>query len=240
MFANAEAPQAPAPASLVEDCIDIWFAPSSVFARRPGGAWGPFLVTSVLICVLFYAAMGSMQGIFDTQLARAVADMRAESPQLTEAQVAQIQGAMEASIRYGALFAIPAVIFVVGVMVWIAAKLLGGVLSFGGGIMIASLAYMPKALDLLAFIAQSFVFDGGATAQFQYSVGIGRFMDPAMNTGLYLFLGRVDLFNVWITVLITLGLIHTAKIERPKAIVGGVAIWLLGGLPALLQAISGR
>lgn len=239
MFANAEAPQSPAPASLVEDCIDIWFAPSSVFARRQGGAWGPFLVTAVLLCVLFYAAMGSMQGIFDTQMAKAVADMRAESPNLTEAQVAQVQGAMEVSIRYGALVAIPAVVFLIGVLVWIVAKLLGGELSFGGGVMIASFAYLPKALDLLAFIAQSFVFDGGAKAQFEYSVGIGRFLDPAMNPGLYAFLGRVDLFNIWITVLITIGLIHAAKVERPKAIAGGAAIWLLGGLPALFQAIGG-
>lgn len=239
MFANAEAPQPPAPASLVEDCIDIWFAPSSVFARRQGGAWGPFLVATVLLCLLFYAAMGPMQGIFHTQFAKAVADMRAESPELTEAQVAQIQGAMEASIRYGALVAIPAVIFLIGVVVWIVAKVLGGALSFGGGIMIASFAYLPKGLDLLAFIAQSFVFDGGAKAQFDYSVGVGRFLDPAMNPGLYAFLGRVDLFNIWITVLITLGLMHTAKLERSKAIAGGVAIWVLGGLPALLQAIGG-
>lgn len=240
MFANAEAPQPPAPASLVEDCIDIWFAPSTVFARRQGGAWGPFLVASVLLCLLFYAAMGSMQGIFDTQLAKALADMQAKSPQLSDAQLAQVQGAMEASIQYGALVAIPAVIVVIGVMVWLAATLLGGTLSLGGGIMVASFAYLPKAVDLLAFIAQSFVLDGGATAQFQYSVGIGRFLDPAMNPGLYSLLGRVDLFNIWVTVLITLGLMHSAKVERPKAIGAGAAIWLVGGLPALLQAIGGR
>lgn len=240
MFANAEAPQPPAPASLIEDCIDIWFAPSSVFARRQGGAWGPFLVTSVLLCVLFFAAMGQMQGLFDAQLATALADVRADSPNVTEEQLAQIQGAMEASIRYGGLVAMPAVVFGLGVVVWLLAKLLGGTLSFGGGVMIASFAYMPKALDLLAFIAQSFVLDGGATAQFQYSVGVGRFLDPAMNKGLYLFLGRADLFTIWVTVLLTLGLIHTAKVERTKAIAAGAALWVLGGLPALLQALAGR
>jgi hypothetical protein len=240
MFATAEAPQPPAPASLVEDCIDIWFAPSAVFARREGGAWGPFLVTSVLLCVLFYAAMGSMQGIFDVELGKALADVRAESPDLTDAQLAQIQGAMEGSIRYGGLVIMPFILLGLGAVVWLLAKLLGGTLSFGGGVMIASFAYLPKALDLLAFIAQSFVLDGGANARFQYSVGVGRFMDPAMNPGVYNLLGRVDLFTIWVTVLITIGLIHAAKVERAKAIAGGVGIWIVGGLPALFQAFSGR
>lgn len=238
MFATAEPPAPPAAASLVEDCIDIWFTPSTVFARRSAGALGPFLVATVLLCALFYAGMDAMQGIFDVELAKALADVRAENPSLTEEQLAQAQGFMEGSIRYGGLVAMPIVLLGLGVLVWLAAKVLGGTLSFAGGIMIASFAYLPKALDLLLFIAQSFVFDGKATGRFQYSVGVGRFMDPTMNPGVYNLLGRVDLFTVWVTVLVTLGLIHTAKVERTKAIAGGVALWVVGGLPALLQVFS--
>jgi len=239
MFASADSPSPPASASLAEDLIDIWFTPSTVFARRVnGGAWGPFLITAILLCVLFYAAMGSMQGIFDAELAKALAEARATTPEMTDAQAAQMQGILEGSIRYGGLVAMPIVLVGLGVIVWLAAKVLGGTLSFGGGIMIASFAYLPKALDLLVFIGQGFVLDGDATARFQYSVGVGRFLDPTMNQGVYNLLGRVDLFTIWVTVLIILGLIHTAKVERSKAIAGGVALWIIGGLPALLQAFG--
>jgi len=239
MFATAEAPSSPPSASLAEDLIDIWFTPSTVFARRVnGGAWGPFLVTVILLCLLFYAAMGSMQGIFDAELAKALAEARTANPEMTDAQAAQMQGIMEGSVRYGGLVAMPLILLGLGVAVWLVAKVLGGTLSFGGGIMIASFAYLPKALDLLVFIGQGFVLDGDATARFQYSVGVGRFLDPTMNPGVYNLLGRVDLFTIWVTVLVTLGLIHTAKVERSKAIAGGVGLWIIGGLPALLQAFA--
>lgn len=241
MFASAESP-APAPpsASLAEDFIDIWFSPSTVFARRVnGGAWGPFLITTILLCALFFAAMGSMQGIFDAEFAKAMAEARAQNPAMTDAQAAQMQGIMEGSLKYGGLVAMPMIVCGLGLVVWLLAKILGGTLSFGGGIMVASFAYLPKALDLLVFLAQSFVFDGPATGKFQYSVGIGRLLDPSMNQGVYNLLGRVDLFTIWVTVLITLGLMHTAKVERTKAIAGGVGLWVLGGLPALLQVFRG-
>lgn len=242
MFAAAHEPSSPPPASLAEDFIDIWFSPSTVFARRrEAGAWGPFLITAVLLCALFYAGMGAMQGIFDAELAKAIAKTQADNPSMTADQIAKMQGMMEGSIRYGGLVAMPIVLVLLGAMTWLMGKILGGSISFGKGVMIASFAYLPKALDLLAFIAQSYIFDGAsATARFQYSLGVGRFLDPTMNQGLYNFLGRVDLFTLWVTALLVLGLIHTAKVERSKAIGGGVAIWVIGGLPALLQALSGR
>jgi len=242
MFASAHEPSPPPPASLAEDCIDIWFTPSTVFARRRNaGAWGPFLVATVLLCLLFYAGMGSMQGIFDAELAKAVAKTQADNPSMTADQIAQMQGVMEGSIRYGGLVAMPIVLVLLGLVTWLTGKILGGTISFGQGVMIASFAYLPKALDLLLFIAQSFVFDGvSATARHEYSVGLGRFVDATtMNPGLYNLIGRVDLFTIWVTILVVLGLIHTAKVERSKAIGGGVAIWVLGGLPALLQVFGG-
>src|SRR5690606_32513630 len=133
--------------------------------------------------------------IFDAELVKAVAKIQADNPSLTGDQVAQMQSTIEGSIRYGGLVAMPVVLLLLGVVTWLVAKVLGGTLSFGGGVMIASFAYLPKALDLLVFIAQSFVFDGaGATARHEYSVGVGRFLDPTMNQGLYNILGRFDLF----------------------------------------------
>jgi hypothetical protein len=235
MFATADSPPPPAPASLVEDCIDIWFTPSAVFARRTGGAWGPFLVTVIMVGLLSYAAMGAMQSIFDAELAKALTEMQAESPSMTEAQIAQVQRVTEWSIRFGGLVAMPFALLGLGLATWVLAKVLGGTLSLSGGVMIASFASLPKALGLLLIIAQSFVLGGPALGFHDYSLGVVRFLDPSMNPGVYALLGRIDLITIWVTVLVTLGLIHTAKVERSKAIAGGIGLWVLGGLPALLQ-----
>jgi hypothetical protein len=110
-----------------------------------------------------------MQGIFDAELAKAMAKTQADNPSMTADQIAQMQGMMEGSIRYGGLVAMPVVLVLLGAVTWLTGKILGGTITFGKGVMIASFAYLPKALDLLLFIAQSFVFDGvSATARHQY------------------------------------------------------------------------
>jgi hypothetical protein len=49
-------------------------------------------------------------------------------------------------------------------------------------------------------------------------------------------LGRVDLFTIWVTVLLAIGLAVTGKIPRSKAAVAAVIVWLVGALPGVLQA----
>ncbi len=228
--------------SLVEDLFDIWFTPSAVFARRrDGGAFGPFLVCALLLGVLFFAAMGTLQPVFDAQLAKTIAEAQAANPDLTGDQLAAMQGVMEKSIQFGGLIFLPIVLFLLGLGVWLLAKILGGALSFGGGIMVASFAYLPKALELLLVTVQGLVFDTSAwNGQYQFSWGVARFMDHTGPQGLYLLMGRVDVFTIWVTILIALGLIHTAKVEKTKAYLGAAALWAIGAIPALMQLIGGK
>lgn len=227
--------------SLVEDLFDIWFTPSAVFARRRDGALGPFLVCALLLCALYFAAAGTLQPVFDAQLAKAITEAQAANPDLTGDQLAAMQGFMEKSIQYGGLIFLPIVLLLVGTGVWLAAKVLGGALSFGGGIMVAAFAYLPKALELLLVTVQGLVFDTSTwNGQYQFSWGVARFMDHTGAQGLYLLMGRVDVFTIWVTILIALGLIHTAKVERTKAYLGAAALWVIGAVPALMQLIGGK
>ncbi len=244
MHASAES-GAPAPpkSSLIEDCIDIWFSPSSVFARRggSGGALGPFLVCALLMAALYYAAMGPLQPVFDAEVARAVAEAQAQNPELTSDQLAGMQSMIEGSIKYGGLLFMPIILLILGVGVWLASKVLGGTLSFGGGLMVASFAYFPKTFEMLLIIVQSFVRDTSTwSGRFQYSWGLGRFMDGSGAQGLYNLLGRVDVFTFWVTLLVALGLVHAGKVERSKAFIGAGVIWVLGAVPAILQLASGK
>lgn len=232
----------PAKASLIEDCFDIWYSPSTVFARRRDGGWlGPFVVSAVLLTALFYAAMGTLQGVFDAELTRAIADAQAQNPNLSGEQIAAMQGVMEKSIQFGGLIFLSVAIFLLGCGVWLAAKMLGGALSFGGGLMVASFAYLPRSLEMLLVIVQGFVLDTSAwTGRYQFSWGVARFMEPSATQGLYNLLGRVDLFTLWVTILVAIGLMHAGRVEKSKAYIGAAVIWLLGAVPALFQLASGK
>ena len=72
------------PASRWEDFIDIFYAPSSVYARRANSGFGiPMLVVTVLVGAIFLANSGVMQPIMDAEFARQTAAMMRKNPQFT-------------------------------------------------------------------------------------------------------------------------------------------------------------
>lgn len=242
MTGSPEGTAAPAQLSLIEDCIDIWSSPSKVFARRRQGPyWGPFFVCAVLLVVLFYAALGPMQTVFDAEMARQIAKITAENPEMTADQLSGMQGMMEGSMKIFAVIGMPIVLLVLGFCVFLMSKILGGELAVGGGLMIASFAYLPKALEMLLITVQSLVLDTSTwTGKYQWSLGVGRFMDPSGPQGMYNLLGRVDVFTIWVTILIAIGLQYAGKVPKQKAYIGAAVIWLLGAIGPIIQVISGQ
>jgi hypothetical protein len=228
--------------SLVEDLIDAFFSPVAMFTRRAGSpSWAAYAIVTVLLAAAFYASLGALQGFFDAELARTVKEMAEKNPQLTADQIAGMQGTVEASLRYGGFVVMPLVLLVLGACVWLVAKILGGELSYGGGVMIASFAYLPKVLESLLVTVQSLVLDTSTfTGRYQFSWGVGRFLDPAMSQGMQNLLGRVDLFTLWTTLLIAIGLAYSAKVPKSKAYAGAAIVWVLGALPAVFQLLSGK
>ena len=228
--------------SLVEDLIDAFFSPAAMFTRRAGRpSWAAYAIVTLLLAAAFYASLGALQGFFDAEMARAVAKVTADNPQLTGDQLAGMQKTMEASFKYGGFIAMPFILLVLGACVWLVAKVLGGELGYGGGVMIASFAYLPKVLESLLVTVQSLVLDTSRfTGRYQFSWGVGRFLDPAMPQGMQNLLGRIDFFTLWTTLLIALGLAYSAKVPKSKAYAGAAIIWGLGALPAVFQLISGQ
>lgn len=227
--------------SLIEDFIDVFFAPSAMYARRASkGPWVPFLIVAILMAGLYYVNTGNMQGIFDAEVARAIASASEQNPNVTGEQLEGMRGVMETSMKWGGVIIMPVVLLLLGLITWLVGKILGAPLGFGTGLTIASFAYVPKAVEFVLFSVQAIVFDTAAhTGRYQASWGVARFLDPSGKQGLYNFLGRVDIFTIWVTVLLVMGLIHAGKMERSRAYLAGGILWVVGAGPAILQMIQG-
>jgi hypothetical protein len=50
-------------------------------------------------------------------------------------------------------------------------------------------------------------------------------------------LTRFDLFTIWATVLLAIGLAVVAKIPKSRAAMAAALVWVIGGLPVLVGAL---
>jgi len=67
---------------------------------------------------------------------------------------------------------------------------------------------------------------------------IARFMDPDAASSLMIaFASRVDLFTIWVTVLLAIGLHVVGKIPKQQAAIVAVITWVVGALPAVFRAL---
>jgi hypothetical protein len=76
------------------------------------------------------------------------------------------------------------------------------------------------------------------TSQYVVHLGPARFIDPDTGSKLLIALaGRTELFTLWVTVLIGLGLKVMGRSSTGQAVLAAALVWVIGCLPALLQAL---
>jgi hypothetical protein len=231
---------ASASASRWEDFIDIFYAPSQVFARRANSGFGvPMLVVTVLIGLIAVANSGVMQPVMDAEFARATEAAMRNDPRVTADMMAKTRGFGEAIAKYGAFVFIPVAIFLTGLCLWLAGKLVDAKERLSAAIMVASYAFLPRVLEGVLNGVQALVLDPSSLdGRFRLTLGVGRFLDPNTASPVLLALvGRLDVFTIWVTVLLAIGLSVTGGIPRSRAAIAAVLVWLLGALPALLGAL---
>ena len=76
------------------------------------------------------------------------------------------------------------------------------------------------------------------TGRYSVQIGPARFLDASTNPFVLTLLGGLDLFTIWVTVLLAIGLSVVARVPRSQAAIAAVAVWLVGLLPGLYQALS--
>ena len=75
------------------------------------------------------------------------------------------------------------------------------------------------------------------TGRASVSLGAARALDPdTASTALMAVLMRVDVFTLWVTFLIAVGLRVVGKVPMSKALVAAGVVWVLGGLFTFLTS----
>jgi hypothetical protein len=242
--ASGDARQSGSPkaASRWEDFIDIFYAPSSVFARREHAGFGiPMLVVTLLVGAIFLANMGVMQPVMDAEFARATASAMRRNPQITAEMMQKSRAIGETFARIGPFIVMPVMMFLTGLFLWLVGRFFEARQTLAAAVMVASYAYVPRVVEAVVNGVQGLLMDPASlNGRYRLSLGPARFFDPDVASPVLLaFLGRLDLITIWVTVLLAIGLAVTGKIPRGRAAAAAAIVWLIGAVPGVLQALRG-
>jgi hypothetical protein len=234
---DAAAPPKQEKASILDDFMDIFYAPSSVFARRENaGFWIPLLIVTVLTGVIFIANRDLIEPIMEAEMARTMAK---SSQQLTPEQMEGMRkfGGVMGSV--GAFVFTPIMLLALGIVIWIVGKFVDAKQTMNAAIIVAVFSYVPRIVEGIVNRVQSMLIDtSNINSRYSLTLGVGRFLDPDTTSPILLgLLGRIDLFTIWVTVLIAIGIAVTGKISRGRAAIAAAAVWLIGALPTIAGAL---
>lgn len=223
-------PQKPA---LWEDFVDILYAPRQVFERRDRFVLALVILT-VVMAILGFASQNALSGVYEAEMVRG---MEAGGRELTGEQLETARRMGGTISTVGILFAVPLGVFLVGLVLWAAGKLVGGVLTVGAAVMVVTYAQVPRALQQLVVLLQGMLLDP-VTRFSELSIGPARFVDPEQLSPLVLqLLLRLDVFVLWSMVLIAIGLEVVGRVPRGRAIAATALVWLVGLIPAAIGAM---
>lgn len=227
-------------ASVMEDIIEIFYAPSRVFARRRDNPkfWAALVILAVLLALGIWVMMRNLSAVMDAEFARQSEAAMRKNPQITPEM-------MERGRKMGQTFApIAAVvgsilaIFVLGVGVWLVGKLFDSAADLTRGVMIATFASFPKVIDLLlAAILAMTVGTGNVTRMMATGPSPARFA-PADTSPIMLgVLSRLSIGTIWATILIAIGLHVVGRIPKGRAYAAAFILWLVGTAFVLFGAL---
>jgi hypothetical protein len=233
-------PGSQAPASWWEDFLEIFVSPSKVFARREKSNFLlPLLVLTVLITVVFLGTRGAIQPAYQADAARGIAAALEANPELSAETLESGARTMERFTPIIVFFAIPITILLTGLLLWLAGKFVGAKQALGAAMVVATFANFPKLIQALVNGIQGLVLPvESLDGMSRLSVGPARFLDP--NTVSPLALGmamRADVFIIWVTVLLAIGLKVTGRITMGAAAAAAAIVYVIGAFPTLLGAL---
>jgi hypothetical protein len=238
--AGAVRPEEPERAGLWEDFVDIFYTPSTVFARRSEGKFGMALLFLVAVgTVLYFLTKNATQPIMDAEFSRRSAEMMRQNPSMTAEQLSSGRGFFDTFAPVFFAVGITMSVFGTGLVLWLVGKLFDAKESVSAAIMIATYSEVPRLVQILTNAAQGLVMSPESLNSMN-SVGfnLARFMNPDTASPVLIALAsRVDLFTIWVTVLLAIGLHVLGKIPKQQAYIAAAITWVVGALPVVLGAL---
>lgn len=230
---------APTP-SLWEDFVDIFASPAAVFRRRENGSWFiPLLILTIIVVIISLAGRGVMQPLFDAEFER-TADALRKNPQVTEDAIARAKSVSEFFRLWGPLVITPVAVIILGIMTWLVAKLVDARQTLTAALVVASYSLVPRVVQGIVNLVQAAIMSPDKlTSLVKISFSPARFVNPDTTSPLVVqLLNRFDLFTIWVTVLLAIGVYVTGRVTKQRAAIAGVLFWIVGAIPAILGAIQ--
>jgi hypothetical protein len=139
----------------------------------------------------------------------------------------------------GYVLFLPIGIAITAVILWLAGKLIGASIAFAASMMIATYSQFPRVIEMITNALQGLLLSPEAiTGRYSVQFGPARFLDASTNPFVLTILGGLDIFTIWVTVLLAIGLAVVARVPRKQAAIAAIAVWLVTLLPSLYQALS--
>jgi hypothetical protein len=230
----------PKPSSLFEDIVEIFVSPARVFARRKGrGFWLALLIFTVIMAALAIGTRPLMQPVYDAIWQQTSAQIMKQNPQITPEQLQKARGFQDKFAVVGAIIFTPIMVLLTGLVLWIVGKLFDSEQELGDAMMVSTFSFFPKILAVVAAaLIAMFVDPSTITSQYSVTLGPGRLIDNTAQPVLAAIFGRLDIFTIWVTVLLAVGLHVTGRVPKGKAAIAALIVWILGALPALYGALK--
>jgi hypothetical protein len=228
------------PAPVWEDLVDIFYAPRQVFERRRDGKFGLALViVLVLATVLLYLTKPLLQPVYDAILEMSIAQARASNPQITDEMVGTMRGFSDKVLLPGLIFNLGIAILLTGLALWLVGKLFESKQTLGQAMMVSTYANVPRLIlgtvvsAVLALLLPAESLD----SPFAAALSPARFVDHVADPVLAAALMRFELFTIWATVLLGVGLYVTGRVTARQAGIAAFLVWLMAGLLTIAGAL---
>lgn len=215
--------------------LDIFIDPMKVFRRIAADMswWKPFVAVSII---------GIVIAVLNTPMTNKVIEMQAATMDADEYERVRSMMDMWKYIGYAI---IPIFVLVSGLIIAGVAHLVNSVISMR--------ANFKKTLTLTMFcgfisvlsqlISSLIIWARGidtieSMADLKASFGLAALI-PGLEGFWYRFSESLSLFQIWYYIVFVLGVAAIFSIERKKAFITGVAVWLVSFLLMMLQGLGG-
>jgi hypothetical protein len=233
---------APSPPSVWEDLLEVVYAPRAVFQRREKYvAFGlAMLILAVVATGIFFATRSALEPALDGLVQQQVAEALRKNPQLTEEQM-QAARPMIRGTTVGFILASPVVFpLLAGLLLWAVGKLFDSKAGLGAAVMVATYAWVPRLLGLVAAGIMALVLPEDQVKSFiSLTFSPARFVNEATTSvGVLGLLARADLFIIWQVVIQAIGMSVLGKVSTASGAAIAIIVWVLAMLP-LIPALMG-